>query len=126
MTRTAKTRTAKSILGTLTLATLLLGAVAAHAADQRDFWIDNETGNTVAVFLVSPHGSTTWYPVPNSTTRSGNRTTVNFNSSFSGSCFFDFKLEYTNGTYQSYTAGQNLCDTIGVRFYPHEAVSVQI
>jgi hypothetical protein len=124
MTRTAKTRTAKSILGTLTLATLLVGAVAAHAGDLRNFWFYNNTGKTVAVLSVSPHESRTWYPVPNSTTPSGYRNGITFNPDFSSSCFFDFKLEYTDGTFQTYTQGRDLCIHPGVRFYPDESVAM--
>ena len=89
MADTAKTSKLKSILGTVALATLLMGAVAAHAADLRNFWFANETGKTVAVLSVSPHESGIWYPVPNSTTRSGYRNPITFNSSFASSCFFD-------------------------------------
>jgi hypothetical protein len=37
------------------------GAVAANANDLRNFWFDNETGKTVAVLIISPHESGTWY-----------------------------------------------------------------
>jgi hypothetical protein len=60
MADTAKTSKLKSILGTVALATLLMGAVAAHAADLRNFWFANETGKTVAVLSVSPHESGIW------------------------------------------------------------------
>jgi hypothetical protein len=118
------TRKAQSILGTFALATLLMGAVAAHANDLRNFWFDNETGKTVAVLMISPHESGTWYPVPNSTTRSGYRNPITFNSNFYSSCFFDFKLEYADGNYQTYTQGRNLCNISGVRFYSNESTPI--
>ena len=123
-TCTIKTRAAKSIFGTITLAALLMGAVAARAADLRNFWFANETGKTVAVLSVSPHESGIWYPVPNSTTRSGYRNPITFNSNFSSSCSFDFKLEYVDGSYQTYTQGRNLCNISGVRFYSNESTPI--
>jgi hypothetical protein len=124
MTCTVKTRTAKSIFGTISLAVLLMGAVAAHAADQRNFWFANETGKTIAVLSISPHESGIWYPVPNSTTQSGYRNPITFNSHFYSSCFFDFKLEYADGSYQTYTQGRNLCNISGVRFYSNESAPI--
>jgi len=115
--------TAKSLLGTLMIATLSMASAIAHAYDRRDFWLANQTGKTVALLSVTPHGGQTWYAIPNSTTENGIKNPITFNPNFySYSCFFDLRLQYSDGTMDIYNRGTDLCRPNTLRFYPGELV----
>lgn len=116
--------TAKSLLGTLMIATLFMASAIAHAYDRRDFWLANRTGKTIALLSVTPHGyQTSWYPITNSTTENGIKNPITFNPNFySSSCFFDLRLQYSDGTMDIYDGGTDLCYPNTLRFYPGELV----
>ena len=79
------------------LATLLLMAGAAHAAD-RHVEIVNKTGSTMTNFYASNVGAKTWEEdiLGKDTLDDGDSVTININDG-TGACKFDFKAVFENG-----------------------------
>jgi hypothetical protein len=99
--------------------TLLAGAMLSSSADRRNFWVLNNTGREITRFYVAIHGSgTTWSSdvLGRSTLPNAGGTVVYFTDSNYNNCMYDFRVTYSDGSYDDYLKGRNLCQTHAVQF----------
>src|SRR5271165_904979 len=97
---------------TLLMITLLslLGVAASNAADRRNFWMLNNTGRTISRFYVAAHGSGEAWGTDvfgDGSLSNSLGTLVHFWDNRSR-CVYDFRVEFTDGTYQEYNRGRDL------------------
>lgn len=108
-----------ALKGLIIVTALVLTTMPSRSfADQRDFWFLNHTGRTIAQAYISPHESSHWGSdvLGSATMPSGVGAYIEFNADESSSCYFDFKLVFTNGSSQTYSGGRNLCNAHAVQF----------
>jgi hypothetical protein len=92
-------------------------ALSLSASDRRNFWVLNSTGKTITSFSVAVHGSSAPWS-ENSLTYTlvnGQGRSLYFTDTDSA-CWYDFRVRYSDGTYQDYLQGRNLCTTHAVQF----------
>jgi hypothetical protein len=114
------------MFATLALATATVLRVAGPRvakADQRNFLFMNVTGHQIDRTYVSPHESGTWGPgvLGNSVLPNGTEPIIVFPSYWETSCSFDFKLEFHDGSVETYTEGRNVCNLTSVEFGPYSS-----
>jgi len=97
---------------------LLAVVLCSQSADRRNFWVLNNTGRTITNFYISVHGSQNpWSSdVLGASTLSSSLGTMIFFYDSNTTCMYDFRVKYSDGTYQDYLRGRNLCQTHAVQF----------
>lgn len=115
---------AASLRSILMVSGVLLGITQAQGADQRNFWVLNNTGKVINGLFVSAHESRTWGEDTLGQARlpNGMGTFVYFSAYAKSSCSMDFKLVFTDGTEQVYGQGRNVCQLGAVQF--NDGVSI--
>jgi hypothetical protein len=99
-------------------AVLLTMTLCSNSADNRNFWILNNTGRTITSFYVAVHGvETPWGNdvLGNSTLSNSLGTAVYFHD-MAAACVYDFRVGFSDGSHQDYLQGRNLCQTHAVEF----------
>lgn len=107
---------------------LLFLAVTGSAVPQNssaNFWFLNHTGKTIATLFISPHASQAWGTnvLGRDVLVSGEGFLIVFPTK-DNVCVYDFKLQFSDGSGQLYSTGQNLCRSTAIVFNPTENVSL--
>lgn len=76
-------------------------------ADQRDFWVLNDTGQEIQQIFVSPHEANNWESdlLERASLPAGLGFKVTFGSRYLSSCVMDIKLTFTGGGSEDLPAG---------------------
>jgi hypothetical protein len=105
---------------------VLLGSGLTFGQDRRNFWLLNNTGQTISSFYVSPHESNHWgvdvlgaEDLPN-----GIGAVISFSPGIRTSCVMDFKIVFNDGIEQSYRQGRNVCSLGAVQFNRRDAIGL--
>ena len=96
---------------------LALSTVPSVAQDRRNFWALNNTGKEISRFYVSPHTTTDWEEDVLGTATLPYRLGVMI--VFHGprsTCYYDFKIVFSDGSYQIYNQGRDLCSNVAIHF----------
>lgn len=118
-------KSAKWMLPLAWIAMLAFGAATSQGQDRKDFLLVNNTGASIREIYVSPHESGWWGAdvLGTGVLRNGYQTVIQFNPFVQTSCFYDFKLVYTDGYEQTYGQGWDLCRIYAIRFRSDELLA---
>ncbi len=105
----------------LFLAALLLVCVLPQPGipqSKANFWFLNATGKVLNNLYVSPHSQNVWGNdvLGRATLADGLGTLIVFPPAWRGVCHEDFKLVFSDGTYQTYTSGIDVCQLHALQF----------
>ena len=107
-------KTMKILATTTALLTALIGGARAQSSD--DFTFYNRTGSTIVALYLSPHDQDSWLRNVLRQRLPNNSHTEVFWYEEPYTHYFDIKIEYANGSTNSFTDGLDLCqlNTIAV------------
>jgi hypothetical protein len=97
---------------------LLAVTLSASSSDHRNFWVLNNTGRTINSFYIATHGvQGSWgNDILGNASLSNSLGTAVFFHDAAASCVYDFRVQFSDGGYQDYLQGRNLCQTHAVEF----------
>lgn len=103
------------------LAAILAACVLPQQAipqSRANFWFLNNTGKVLNNLYVSPQRQNTWGAdvLGRATLPDGMGTLIVFPPSWRGVCHEDFKLVFSDGTYQTYSSGIDVCQLHALQF----------
>jgi hypothetical protein len=92
-------------------------------AEQRDFWVLNDTGRIFREVYVSPHESHSWENdvLGQASLPSGLGFKVTFGTNYESSCEMDIKVVYSDRSSEIYDRGIDVCNLDAVDLHPGEA-----
>jgi hypothetical protein len=98
---------------------MVLSLLSSEAsADRRNFWLVNDTGQTINEVHIAVHGSADAWSADvlgDVTLRDG--TGVKINVFGSSGCMVDFRIVYADGSIEDYLGGRNLCKASAIQFH---------
>ena len=103
------------------LAAILVACVLPQQAipqSRANFWFLNNTGKTLNNLYVSPQRQNTWGAdvLGRATLPNEMGTLIVFPPAWRGVCHEDFKLVFSDGTYQTYSSGIDVCQLHALQF----------
>jgi len=89
-----------------------------NSQSRANFWFLNNTGKELHNLFVSPHSQNSWGNdvLGRATLPDGMGTLIIFPPQWRGVCHEDFKLVFSDGTYQTYTQGIDVCQLHALQF----------